>query len=70
MVIFIKRKRRVSNNQKNHIRVDEVGRLYVGGIYAGFEDDSFKVYHPSPLLHSKEVFVSRRKVCVVKISVR
>ena len=49
MVIFIKRRRGLTSKENNHYRVDEKGRLYVGGIYAGFEDDSFKLFHPSSL---------------------
>lgn len=57
MVIFIKRRRGLTSKESNHYRVDEKGRLYVGGIYAGFEDDSFKLFHPSSILprHSKHV---------------
>ena len=62
MVIFIKRRRGLTSKENNHYRVDEKGRLYVGGIYAGFEDDSFKLFHPSSLqpLHSKQIFLSRQ----------
>ena len=67
MVIFIKRKRRMSNSEINHIRVDSDGRLHVGGIYAGFDDDSFKIRAPSPSPDSKKLYVPRGKVCVVKV---
>ena len=39
--------------------VGEKGRIYVDGVYAGFEDDSFKVVYP-PIPVDEQKFVSRQ----------
>ena len=56
MVIFLKKKRKTaSNDNLHHSRVSAKGHLYVGGIYAGFEDDTFKlIYHP--VVRRKAIF--------------
>ena len=56
MVIFLKKKRKTSSSPSQHIVLNSKGRLYVSGVYAGFEDDSFKlIYHPN--IRRREIFV-------------
>ena len=56
MVIFLKKKRKTSSSPSQHIVLNSKGRLYVSGVYAGFEDDSFKlIYHPN--VRRREIFV-------------
>ena len=59
MVIFLKRKRKRTSTCNQHIVVGEKGRVYVDGVYAGFEDDSFKVVYP-PIPVDEQKFVSRQ----------
>ena len=61
MVIFLKRRRRIEQSLSQHLTINKNGRIFVGGIYAGFLDDSFKVVHPSPPF-DKETIVTRQ-VC-------
>ena len=59
MVIFLKKKRKTSSSPSQHIVLNSKGRLYVSGVYAGFEDDSFKlIYHPN--VRRREIFVPRK----------
>ena len=65
MVIFLKRKRKSASSSNQHITINEKGRVYVDGVYAGFEDDSFKVVYTLPSV-DEQTFVSRQ-VRVAKI---
>ena len=72
MVIFIKRRRRRISDHRDHSRVNYKGHLYIGGVYAGFADDSFKLSDPPSFVPRKirKPIVVPRQVCfMVKIKV-